>query len=71
MDTRRCPSPVCGGYFIQIDSNQYRFDKDALPGNFTFDDERLPLKVELDWQLDTGIYKGYDWIIISKIRSVK
>ena len=70
MDYRMCPSPACGGYFIQIDSTQYRFDKNSLPGNFTFDDYKLPLKVELDWELDTVIYKGYNWINISKIKAI-
>ena len=70
MDYRMCPSPACGGYFIQIDSTQYRFDKNSLPGNFIFDDNKLPLKVKLDWELDTGIYKGYNWINISKIKAI-
>lgn len=70
-DIRRCPFPMCGGYIIQIDSNQYRFGKTELPGNFTYDDNQLPLKVELDWELDTGIYVGSDWIKVLKIRYKK
>jgi len=36
----------CGGYFIDIDGNRYRFEKTELPSDFTFDDNQLPLTVE-------------------------
>ncbi len=60
--------PCCGGYFIDIEGTQYRFEKSELPDNFSFEDNQLPLKVELDWELKTGGCSGYGRIIISKIR---
>lgn len=58
----------CGGYFIDIEGTQYRFEKTALPSNFTFDDNKLPLTVELDWELVTGGCATFNRITISKIR---
>jgi hypothetical protein len=58
----------CGGYFIDINGTQYRFDKSTLPGNFTFEDKQLPLNVELDWELRTEMCKDFNWINITKIR---
>jgi hypothetical protein len=58
----------CGGYFIEIESTTYRFEKSELPDNFSFDDLQLPLKVELDWELKTSACTNYNWIKISKIR---
>ena len=58
----------CGGYFIEISGTKYRFEKTELPANFTFNDEQLPLRVELDWNLKTENCTGLNWIKISKIR---
>lgn len=58
----------CGGYFIEIDGAQYRFEKSELPGNFTFEDNQLPMQVELDWKLKTDGCTGFYRIEISKIR---
>ena len=52
----------CGGYFIEISGTQYRFEKTELPVNFTFSDEQLPLKVELDWEMKTGSCTGLNWL---------
>jgi hypothetical protein len=61
----------CGGYFITIDGAKYRFDKLQLPDNFTFNDNQLPLKVELNWKLNNELCSGLNWIAISKIREIK
>jgi hypothetical protein len=50
MDSRRCPSPCCGGYFIEISGKVYQFEKSELPKGFTFRDNELPLRVELKWK---------------------
>jgi hypothetical protein len=60
----------CGGYFIDINGTQYRFEKSELPANFTFNDDQLPLHVELDWKLKTESCTGYEWINISKIKVI-
>lgn len=65
-DMRMCP--CCGGYFIDIDGSVYNFDKTELPGDFTFNDDQLPLNVELNWKLKTDGCIEYNWIEISKIR---
>ena len=58
----------CGGYFIDINGTQYRFDKSTLPADFNFEDNQLPLSVELDWDSKTDACKDFKWITISKIR---
>jgi len=58
----------CGGYFIDIDGTQYRFEKSALPAGFSFDDKQLPLQVELNWDLKESTCSGFNWIKVSKIR---
>ena len=58
----------CGGYFIEIGATKYHFEKIELPSNFKFDDEQLPLNVDLDWKLKTETCSGFNWIKISKIR---
>jgi hypothetical protein len=62
---------MCGGYLIQIDSIEYHFDKSELPLHFKFNDNILPMRVTLDWELKTGMYKGYNWIKILNIRFEK
>lgn len=58
----------CGGYFIEIESAKYRFEKSELPSGFTFDDKQLPLVVELNWELKTSECTGFHWISISRIK---
>ncbi len=58
----------CGGYFIDITGTQYRFEKSELPTGFTFDDNLLPLTIELNWDSKTDGCKDSNWINILKIR---
>jgi hypothetical protein len=58
----------CGGYFIDINGTQYRFEKSTLPADFAFEDNQLPLSVELNWDSKTDACKDFKWITISKIR---
>ena len=58
----------CGGYFIKINEELYRFEKTELPLGFTFSDEQLPIKVELNWKLKADACTGFQWISISKIK---
>lgn len=60
----------CGGYFIEIEGTQYRFEKTELPDNFTFSDSQLPMKVELNWELKNQECTGFNWIKISDIRKI-
>jgi hypothetical protein len=59
----------CGGYFIDIEGTQYRFQKEELPGNFNFNDNQLPLSVELNWERKTETCVDFRWIAISEIRN--
>jgi len=63
----------CGGYYIEISGSNYHFNKDELPSGFTFTNEQLPLKVELNWQNNAAVCKGsgINWIKISKIRAAQ
>ncbi|MFP2995284.1 hypothetical protein ABN763_05215 [Spongiivirga sp. MCCC 1A20706] len=60
----------CGGYFIEIEDQTYRFEVDQLPANdLDLSIENLPLKVDLNWSLiepndDCG---ASDRILISSI----
>jgi hypothetical protein len=58
----------CGGYFIDIEGTQYRIDKAKLPGNFSFDDKKLPLTVELDWDQNVAYCKDFNWINVTRIK---
>ena len=58
----------CGGYFIEIEGTKYRFEKSELPAGFTFEDNQLPLEVELNWKLKTSQCTNFYWIAISKIK---
>ena len=58
----------CGGYFIEIGATKYRFEKSELPSNFKFDDERLPLQVDIDWKPKAEACTEFSWIKILKIR---
>jgi hypothetical protein len=52
-DLRLCPSPCCGGWDITIDKSFYTFS--SLPANSGIDLEKetFPLKVKLNWRLDS------------------
>jgi hypothetical protein len=60
----------CGGYFIEIEGTRYRFEKSELPTNFTFDDNQLPIVVELNWELKKEVCTSFNWIKISDIRKL-
>jgi hypothetical protein len=70
-DYRKCYSPCCGGYLIDIGGNQYHFEKADLPDEFKFNDEKLPLSVELDWNPGIVVCSTTKWITITKIRALK
>ena len=65
-DLRMCV--CCGGYFLDMDGTLYLFEQSELPDGFTFTDDELPLKVELNWKPKTGGCSGFNRIVISKIK---
>lgn len=44
----------CGGYFIEIDGEQYRFYEENLPNNHQLDLNALPVDVQLNWDEPTN-----------------
>lgn len=50
-DYRMCPSPCCGGWFIQIAGTTYEFDTLPSGSDINLQKEIFPLTVRLDWQL--------------------
>jgi len=70
-DYRECA--CCGGYFIEIGKETYRFLTDELPeGSINFDliDAQFPIKVRLRWHLKENTCLG-DEILITRIRLIK
>jgi len=58
----------CGGYFIEIEDEIYRFNEEFLPeNNLNLEPENLPLKVKLNWELSTS---GCEFISITAIQAV-
>lgn len=70
-DYRKCM--CCGGYFIEIEGTQYNFQKSELPVDFSFNDNQLPMQVELNFKpkADECSGSGIHWINILKIRMIK
>ena len=66
-DFRRCM--CCGGWFIDINSETYRFNE--LPENSTLDlnIEEFPIQVNIDWIADENACLG-DEIIIERIEKI-
>lgn len=70
IDARMCPSPCCGGWFIEINKENYRFLK--LPDNSNLDlsNATFPVNVYLSWKkIDSGC--GGDEISVLSIQKVK
>ena len=63
-DPRMCPSPCCGGYEITIDNVASPNDKTnyfvlQFPPDFKLGNNPIfPIKVKIDWKLDTLQCKG-------------
>jgi hypothetical protein len=67
-DPRMCPSPCCGGWFIQIDGLTYEFD--SIPANSDIDLQKdpFPILVKLDWKLSDKLSCPDKRIIIQRIK---
>lgn len=42
----------CGGWFIQIGEETFRFDKLPMGSGIDLENETFPIKVRLDWKKD-------------------
>lgn len=68
-DLRECVCQ-CGGYFIEIGEETYRFEPDELPdNNLDLSADNMPVEVELNWELKQADSdcSASDRIIISDI----
>ena len=66
-DFRRCM--CCGGWFIDINSETYRFDELPENSNLDLNIEEFPLQVYVDWIANENACLG-DEIIIEQIEKV-
>ena len=67
-DMRRCA--CCGGYFIEIGNETYRFLSMPATSSFAFLDDELPMDVIVRWSTDPNQCLG-DEIILESIRPVE
>jgi len=68
-DSRMCPSPCCGGWFIEIDSLTYEFDSIPNNSNINLQKDSFPIFVKLDWKLSDKMDCPNKRIEILKIAS--
>ncbi|MBM3434835.1 MAG: hypothetical protein FJY07_01300 [Bacteroidetes bacterium] len=61
-DLRECV--CCGGWYIQIGNNEYRFYDVSDGSNIDIQYESFPLKVELQWEKDPQACIGDEIIIL-------
>ena len=59
----------CGGWFITIDGEIYRFDTLPADSGIILEKEKMPLAVELDWQPKPGGCPA-NRIIIQRIKKI-
>lgn len=69
-DARMCPSPCCGGWFIEIESKTYEFDSIPANSNINLQKESFPIYVKLDWQLSDKISCPTKRITIQRVIKV-
>jgi hypothetical protein len=68
-DPRKCPSPCCGGWYIEINNKTYRFF--ALPenSNLYLGFDSLPIYVLVSWKKYENGCAG-DEIVIDYIKKI-
>ena len=64
IDYRKCM--CCGGWFIEINSETYRFNELPKNSNLNLNIEVFPIEVNLDWVVDENACIG-DEIIVNRI----
>jgi len=69
-DARMCPSPCCGGWFIETESTIYEFDSIPANSNINLQKETFPIYVKLNWQLSDKISCPIKRITIQRIIKV-
>lgn len=65
-DLRECS--CCGGFFIDIRNNTYRFYTVPANSNLDLENPDFPIPVNLDWKMDDNACLG-DEILVLRIES--
>lgn len=66
-DSKHCPSPCCGGWYIEINNKIYRFLNLPENSNLNLGFESLPIDVLVRWKKDDNGCLG-DEILIDYIK---
>lgn len=61
-DYRKCM--CCGGWFIKIKNDRYRFYQLPEKSGIDLKEEKFPLEVQLNWEKDTAACLGDEIIIL-------
>lgn len=69
LDGRKCANPCCGGYFIKIKNDTFRFDPLKVPLNWDVTTEKMPFNVKLNWE-KTPLECAKELISVSKIEKI-
>ena len=70
VDYRKCASPCCGGYFIEIDGVDGTYRALSFPEGSDLDlsNENFPIRVRLEWSKDaSGLICSESVIVVKTI----
>jgi len=76
-DMRKCASPACGGLFITLKKDTAQNPPPYYRTNQTLtqlgisENTRFPIYVDLSYRPDTGIFKAYNYIVVTSIEVVQ
>ncbi len=63
-DYRKCAHPCCGGWFIEIDGNRYRFFDLPAGSDVRLSETDFPIPVRLSWSRSTESHTCYGDVIV-------
>jgi hypothetical protein len=64
IDYRKCASPYCGGWFVEIDNDTLRFFETPAETDIDFNDElQFPIPVEIEWERYDNEWKDVPGLI--------
>lgn len=68
VDYRKCASPCCGGYFIEIDGVDGTYRALSFPEGSDLDlsNENFPIRVRLEWSKDVSGLTCSESVIVVK-----
>ncbi len=64
IDYRKCASPFCGGWFVEIDGDTLRFFETPAETDIDFNSElQFPIPVEIEWERYDNEWKDVPGLI--------